>query len=95
MQGDQPVAGRQFREVGALDCSAAVLQQGRKRRQVLQLAGELLRPIEAEELSRPSALKVYGADTGLELNTLSVGEDLRRYRKPTGLKRGSDLLHAF
>jgi hypothetical protein len=55
----------------------------------------LLRPIEAEELPRPSALKFYGADTGLKLSALSVGQDLRRYRKPAGFKCGSDVLHAF
>jgi hypothetical protein len=55
----------------------------------------LLRPIDAEELPRPSALKVYGADTGLKVSALSVGQDERRYRKPARLKCGSDVLHAF
>ncbi|MGC1730337.1 MAG: hypothetical protein WA747_13285, partial [Steroidobacteraceae bacterium] len=81
--------------VGALDCGAAVSEQGDKRRQVPQLAGKLLRPIEAEELPRPSALNVYGADPSLKLSALSVGEDSRRYRKPARLKCGSDVLHAF
>jgi hypothetical protein len=78
-----------------LDCSAAVSEQGCKCGQVPQLAGELLRPSEAEELPRPSTLKVDGADTGVQLSTLSFGQDLRRYRKPDRLKRGSAVLHAF
>jgi hypothetical protein len=62
---------------------------------VPQLADEPLRPIEAEELPRASAMKVYGADTGLKVSALSVGQDQRRYREPARLKCGSDVLHAF
>ena len=95
MQADEPIAGRPLREVAALDRSAAVCKQGRKRRQVPQLAGKLLHPIETEELPRPSAPKLQGANTGLQLSALSIGQDLRRYRKPAGLKCRSDVLHAF
>jgi hypothetical protein len=59
------------------------------------LAGKLLRPIETEELLRPGAMKVQAVHTGLQFSALSIGEDLRRYRKPTGLKCRSEVLHAF
>jgi hypothetical protein len=64
MQSDQPVAGCHFGEVGALNRRAAVSEQRCKLRQFPQLAGELLRPIEAQELARPSTLKVYSAGAG-------------------------------
>jgi hypothetical protein len=94
MQGYQPVAGRLLREARALDCAVAP-EQGCKRRQVPQLEGKFLGPIEAKKLAFPDVLSVYGANRGVERSAFSLGKDWRSYREPTHLKARNEICHAF